>query len=56
MNTIRISGIVILIVGIIMNRFLNNDGIDFVSGLLIGLGIGTIITGQISTKYNHKKC
>jgi len=44
MNKSRIIGIIILIVGILMNRFFESDIADFVSGVIIGLGIGIIIS------------
>ena len=52
MNKIRIIGLVILVIGIIIQFALENDATDFISGLLIGGGIGLIITGKVgkSTK------
>lgn len=47
MNRLRIFGTIILLIGVFLNSYLNNDGIDFVSGILVGLGIGLIITGRI---------
>jgi len=47
MNKIRVIGLVILIIGIIIQFALENDTTDFVSGLLIGAGIGLILTGKV---------
>jgi hypothetical protein len=47
MNKIRIIGLVILVVGIIIQFALENDATDFISGLLIGGGIGLLITGKV---------
>lgn len=51
MNKIRIIGLIMLIIGIILQFSFENDGIDFLTGLLVGSGIVLLITGQIrSTK------
>ncbi|MFD0837574.1 hypothetical protein ACFQ0I_17485 [Mariniflexile aquimaris] len=47
MNKIRIIGLVILVIGIIIQFTLENDATDFISGLLIGAGIGLLLTGKI---------
>ncbi len=47
MNKVRIIGLVILILGIIIQFTLENDAIDMISGVLIGFGIGLLITGRI---------
>jgi hypothetical protein len=47
MNKIRIIGVVILVIGIIIQFTLDNDATDFVSGLLIGGGFGLLITGRV---------
>ncbi len=47
MNKVRIIGLLILLVGIGIRFILKHDTIDFVSGLLIGLGIGLTIVGRI---------
>ena len=47
MNKIRIIGLVILVIGIIIQFALENDATDFISGLLIGAGIGLLLTGKI---------
>jgi|TARA_B110001450_G_C17487268_1_gene426776 hypothetical protein len=41
----RIIGLVIIIIGI--NNALENDATDFVSGILIGVGIGSILKGKL---------
>jgi hypothetical protein len=50
MNKIRIIGLVLLIVGIIIQFALENDATDFISGLLIGGGIGLVITGKVGKR------
>ncbi len=47
MNKVRIIGLLILLVGIVIRFVLKNDTMDFISGLLVGLGIGLIIVGRI---------
>jgi len=48
MNKIRIIGLLILVLGIIVQFTLENDTSDFISGILFGVGIGLTITGKIS--------
>lgn len=50
MNKTRIIGIILLIIGAGINYFFENDGTDFFSGLLIGLGFGLILTGRLFNK------
>jgi len=50
MNNIRIIGLIILVIGITIQFTLENDATDFISGLLIGSGIGMLLTGQIARK------
>ena len=52
MNKIGIIGLVILIIGIIIQFALENDAIDFISGLLIGVGISLLITGKVGKPKN----
>jgi hypothetical protein len=47
MNKIRIIGLAILVIGIIIQFAPENDATDFISGLLIGIGIGLLITGKV---------
>jgi hypothetical protein len=47
MNKIRIIGFVLFIAGVILMLTLENDMIDFISGLLIGAGIGLLVTGRL---------
>ncbi len=47
MNKIRYIGLAVLIIGIIIQFTLENDAIDLISGLLIGVGIGLLLTGKI---------
>lgn len=50
MNRIRIIGIVMLIIGIVSPLLFKNEGLDFVAGLIGGVGIVLLITGRISFK------
>ena len=45
MNKIRIIGLAILVIGIIIQFAPENDATDFISGLLIGIGL--LITGKV---------
>ena len=47
MNKIRIIGFVLFIAGVILMLTLENDMTDFISGLLIGAGIGLLVTGRL---------
>lgn len=47
LNKVRIFGIVILLFGIFLVNYFDEETIKFVSGLLIALGIGLIISGRI---------
>jgi drug/metabolite transporter (DMT)-like permease len=46
-NRVRIFGTLLLLIGVFLLSYLDNEGIDFVSGILVGLGIGLILTGRI---------
>ncbi|MEO8772867.1 MAG: hypothetical protein ABI263_00935 [Gelidibacter sp.] len=48
MNKIRIIGLVVLAIGIIIKFALEDDANDFITGILIGVGIGLLLTGKIS--------
>jgi hypothetical protein len=50
MNRIRIIGLIMLIIGIILQFSFENDGTDFLKGFLVGGGITLLITGQIKSK------
>ncbi len=52
MIKIRIIGLVILIIGITIQFVLQNDVIDFISGIFTGGGIVLLITGRISKSQN----
>ena len=47
MNKIRIIGLVLLVIGIIIQFTLENDSTDVISVLLIVGGSGLIITGTV---------
>ena len=50
MNRIRIIGSIMLIIGIILHFSFENDGTDFLTGFLVGGGIGLLLTGRIGNK------
>lgn len=50
MNKIRILGLVILIIGILLQYLADQEGTDFISGILIGVGAGLLIAGGIRRK------
>lgn len=47
MNKIRIIGLVLLAIGIIIHFTIEKNGADFIIGILIGIGIGLLLTGKI---------
>jgi hypothetical protein len=47
MNRIRIIGLIMLVIGILLQFPFKNDGTDFLSGLLLGAGIPLLIAGKI---------
>ncbi|WP_168731254.1 hypothetical protein [Robertkochia marina] len=47
MNKIRLIGLATLVIGIIIQFTLENDAADFISGILVGVGIGLFLTGKI---------
>lgn len=49
MNSIRIIGLIMLIIGIILHFSFQNDGTDFLAGFLAGSGI-LLVVGQIKSK------
>ncbi len=48
MNKFRIFGTILLLIGVFIKIYNENEGIDFISGVLIGLGIGLVISGRIN--------
>lgn len=52
MNKTRIMALVLLIVGLLIKFTVDNDATDFVSGLLIGIGLGLLLTGRIGKPSN----
>ena len=50
MNKTRILGIIMLIIGISLFYTFDNDGIDFIFGILFGAGLLLTITGRFSYK------
>jgi len=55
MNKARITGILLLIIGICMIYFLENEKFDFFSGALVGLGIGLSIIGRFKPRKSLSK-
>jgi hypothetical protein len=47
MNKIRYIGLAILAVGVIIQFTVENEAFDFISGLVIGVGIGLLLTGKM---------
>jgi type III secretory pathway component EscU len=47
MNKVRIIGLVLLIVGIIIQFTMENDMTDFISAARIGAGCGLLVTGKV---------
>ena len=50
MNKIRVIGLLMLIIAIILHIVFKNDGIDFITGAILGGGIILLMTGQIKLK------
>lgn len=50
MNKFRIYGIMIILIGIIIKYSFSIDGIEFISALFFGTGIGMLLTGRITSK------
>lgn len=46
MNLTRLIGIVLIILGIILNQYFEKIVNSFFTGLIIGIGIGLLITGK----------
>lgn len=47
MNKIRYIGLAILAIGVIIQFTFENESINFISGLIMGVGIGLLLTGKI---------
>ena len=54
MNKVRILGVILLISGILLFIFYDNDGIDFIFGFLSALGLILTITGKVRNNYLKK--
>lgn len=48
MNKTRITGLVLLIIGVITQLAVENNVIEFISAVGIGLGIGLLATGKVA--------
>lgn len=53
MDKIRIIGLLLLIVGIFSQLMIENDLTDFISGVLIGAGLGLLLIGGKSKPKNN---
>ncbi|GAA4312879.1 hypothetical protein GCM10023115_30770 [Pontixanthobacter gangjinensis] len=49
MNKVRILGLGTITTGIFIGYYFNRTGIHLLSGMLIGVGIGWLITGRFSS-------
>lgn len=47
LNKTRLFGILILIIGIITVKTIENDSSSFIAGILIGIGAGLMLTGKL---------
>ena len=47
MNSIRIIGLLMVVLGIFLHFSFENEGINFLTGLLVGGGVALLITGRI---------
>ncbi|MDX1271586.1 hypothetical protein [Bizionia paragorgiae] len=47
MKKIRAIGFILLVVGVVLHLFVENDSIDFVTGLFMGAGFALLILGQL---------
>ncbi|MGZ0016131.1 hypothetical protein [Yeosuana sp. AK3] len=52
MNKARITGLVILVIGILIQIMIENDVADFISALFLGLGIGFLVIGKFRKQIN----
>jgi len=50
MNKARIVGGILILIGIILTFIIDSDGIGFIGGAILGIGIGFILTGRFSYK------
>jgi len=55
MNKVRIIGLGVIITGSLAGYFFKNSDVFMFSGMLIGLGIGWIITGKLHIRTKRKK-
>ena len=50
MNKARITGGILIIIGISLIYLIDYDGMGFVGGAILGIGIGLLLTGRFSYK------
>ncbi|MBN2615604.1 MAG: hypothetical protein JXR71_07895 [Bacteroidales bacterium] len=50
MNKIKILGIIVLLTGIIVHFWFEKEVNHFLTGLLVGGGIGLLVTGQFRSR------
>ncbi len=55
MNKVRIGGLGMVITGILIGYFFDRIDIHLLSGMLIGLGTGWLITGRFIVNTGNKK-
>ncbi len=55
MNKFRIFGIVLLLIGIASFYTIDNSGVDFIFGILTGLGAGLVISGKSVFTFKREK-
>jgi hypothetical protein len=48
MNKARILGVIIILTGLIINYITENRLPHFISGMIIGLGIGLVVIGKFN--------
>lgn len=55
MNRIKIIASILLVIGVVLPFLFENDTIDLFAGILIGLGVGLIISNRITRDIKKSK-
>ena len=55
MNKVRITGIAMILTGVLIGFYFNRIELHLLSGMLIGIGIGWSITGRLIGNSKMKK-
>ncbi|QYA24495.1 hypothetical protein G3I01_02880 [Gramella sp. MT6] len=55
MNKVRIGGLGMIITGVLIGYFFNRIDIHLLSGMLIGVGVGWLITGRLLSSPTPQK-